>query len=160
MTYAVIKIISRCKYVVLHCKLCFRSHVRKRQLACCLSFPVFIHFMKSLFGFLRNVKRIRRSCRNRIELVFKPFKRKLRKYLTASRALCRAADYKFVLSYGYGYIFEYILKRLCSARNNRFSLSLHVRLSNQYGSVRLYLRHLSEKLRLEFFNSICFFDMR
>ena len=67
MTDAVIEIVAGREHIVRHGKRRFGSKIGRGKLACGLAFPIFIHLMQGLFGFIGYVKRVCLARSYRIE---------------------------------------------------------------------------------------------
>ena len=70
MAYAIIKVISRSKNIMLNSPDRFRCHIRSGKFTGGFAFPVFICLMKSFLCLISNIKRVSSSCLNCIKFIF------------------------------------------------------------------------------------------
>ena len=84
MAHTVVKIVSGGKHVVFHGLHRFRRHIGKCQLTVGFPLPVGMYLSQPLLGLLRNIKGIRRTFLDGIELRLQPLPGILREGLTAS----------------------------------------------------------------------------
>ena len=160
MPYTIIEIISRCKNIMFNCTYCFRSHIRKRQLTCCFSFPVLMHFAKLLFCLLCNIKRICASCLHSIQLIFQPLIRKFRICLAASRRQCRTSHDQFIFPDNNGNVAKNMCKCFCPPCNNRFIFCCFIGFCKKSRSCRFNYRHMLIQVIYKSLNPVCFWNIR
>ena len=121
MSYTIIKIIPRCKNVMLYRANCLRCHIRSCKFAGCFSFPVLVRLPQLRLGLLCNVKRICCSGCYCIQFSFQPFIRKFRECLASSWCDCTASHDQLIITDNNRNIMENMSKRFRSSRNDRFS---------------------------------------
>ena len=145
VSYSVIEIVARREHVMRHRRKRFGGHIRRREFAGRLAFPVFIDLVKSFLCFVGYVKRICGARGDGIEFLFEPLERIFGENLTRTRMNRRRTDDKFAVAYRYRDVFEYVLKRLCPADDYRLAFGRLIRLGDKHRPVGFYLRHFSVK---------------
>ena len=159
MSYTIVKIISRCKNVVVNGKNCFRCHVGSCKFTGCLAFPVFMYLTEFRLGFLRNIKWIGCSGSHCIQLILQPLERILRECLTSSRSQGAASDDQLLITDNDGNITQDVGKCLGSAGDDRLVFGLLIGLCDQLGSGRFDHRHLCIKIIHKMGDPVCFRDI-
>ena len=127
VTYSVVEIVPGREHVMLHRHKRFGGHVRRSEITRRFAFPVFINLVKSLFGILGNIERVRRAGCDRIEFLFEPFERKFGENLATSRADRRRACDKLAVSYDNRNVIENMLESLRPSHNYRLAFRRFVR---------------------------------
>ncbi|GFI37781.1 hypothetical protein IMSAGC015_01969 [Lachnospiraceae bacterium] len=146
MAYAIIKVIARCKNIVVDRPDRLRRHIGRRKLACSLTFPVLMDLPEILLGLLRYVERISASCLHRLEFRLQPFIREFRICLASPRCNRRAADDKFHVADNDRYVFQNMLKCFGTSYDHRLTLCGLIRLCDQNCPCRFNLRHLCKQV--------------